>query len=158
MFLMNNHKNLEKMKSRYKFLENVAIADIAYEAYGKDLNELFENAALAIFELSANLDTIESKKRIDVNLENEEIENLLYDFLSEILFLKDSKYVVFKKVKVMIDEDKKNKKFKLKAILEGDTINPQKQQLENDIKAVTMHMFEVRKEKNHWKAVIVVDI
>ena len=51
-----------------------------------------------------------------------------------------------------------NKTNKLIAILEGDTINPEKQQLENDIKAVTMHMFKVKKEKNNWKATVVVDI
>ena len=45
---------------KYKFLEDIAIADIAYEAYGKDLNELFENAALAIFEFSADIKTIEA--------------------------------------------------------------------------------------------------
>ena len=140
---------------RYKFLEDVAIADIAYEAYGRGLDELFENAALAIFGLSADLKTVDAKKKLQISLENEKIENLLYDFLSEILFLKDSKYMVFKKVKVVISEGKKHK---LKAVLEGDTINPEKQRLENDIKAVTMHLFEVKKEKNQWKAVVVVDI
>ena len=143
---------------KYKFLEDVAIADIAYEAYGKDLNELFENAAMAIFELSAELKTVEAKKKFDVNLENEKLDNLLYDFLSEILFLKDSKYVVFKKVNVHVDEDKKNKKWKLKSVLEGDTINPEKQHLENDIKAVTMHMFKLEKTKTGYKATVVVDI
>ena len=143
---------------KYKFLEDVAIADIAYEAYGRGLNELFENAAFAIFELSANIKTIKAKKKLEFNLDNEKIENLLYDFLSEILFLKDSKYMVFKKVKVSINQNKKDKKYHLNAFLEGDTINPQKQQLENDIKAVTMHMFEIKKEKNQWKATVVVDI
>src|SRR3989338_1213932 len=147
--------NINNDKKRYKFLENVAIADIAYEAYGKNLNELFENSALAIFELSANLETVDAKKKLEVNLKNEKIDNLLYDFLSEILFLKDSKYMVFKNVKVSI---KGNKKFQLKAVLEGDTINPQKQQLENDIKAVTMHMFEIKKEKDGYKATVVVEI
>ena len=147
--------NLNNNKKKYKFLEKVAIADIAYEAYGKDLNELFENAALAIFELSANIKTIDAKKKLEIKLENQKIENLLYAFLSEILFLKDSKYMVFKKLKVTIKE---NKKYELKAVLEGDTINPQKQQLENDIKAVTMHMFEVKKERNGYKATVVVDI
>ena len=147
--------NINNNKKKYKFLEKVAIADIAYEAYGKNLNELFENAAFAIFELSANLKTVDTKKKLKIKLQNEKIENLLYDFLSEILFLKDSKYMVFKKVKVEIKE---GKKYQLKAVLEGDTINPQKQQLENDIKAVTMHMFEVKKEKNNWKATVVVDI
>ena len=140
---------------KYKFLEDVAIADIAYEAYGKDLNELFENAAMAIFELSADLKTVDAKQKLEIDLENEKLDNLLYDFLSEILFLKDSKYTVFKKATVAISE---GKKYKLKAVLEGDTINPEKQHLENDIKAVTMHMFEVKKEKNNWKATVVVDI
>ena len=150
--------NINNDKSKYKFLENVAIADIAYEAYGKNLNELFENAAMAIFELSANLKTVEAKEKIEFELENEKLENLLYDFLSEILFLKDSKYMVFKKVKASIKEAKEGELFKLKAALEGDTIDPNKQQLENDIKAVTMHMFEVKKEKDGYKAVVVVDI
>ena len=140
---------------KYKFLEDIAIADIAYEAYGKDLNKLFENAAMAIFELSAEIKTVEAKEKIEFELENEKLDNLLYDFLSEILFLKDSKYMVFNKVKVDLKEGKPNK---LKAVLHGDTINPQKQHLENDIKAVTMHMFELKKEKRGYKARIVVDI
>ena len=145
-------------KKKYKVLEKVAIADIAYEAFGKDLNELFENAAFAIFEMMVDIKTVDAKKKLEVKLENEKIENLLYDFLSEILFLKDSKYVVFKKVKVLIIENKKNKLFELKAVLEGDKINSIKQKLENDIKAVTMHMFEVKKEKSGYKATVVVDI
>lgn len=140
---------------KYKYLEDVAIADIAYEAYGKDLNELFENAATAIFELSAKLNTVEPKSKVEVNLKSGKLDSLLYDFLSEILFLKDTKYMVFRKVKVRIREGKKNE---LHAILEGDGINPKKQQLENDIKAITMHMFELRKVKEGYKAVIVVDI
>ncbi|HLC61016.1 MAG TPA: archease [Candidatus Nanoarchaeia archaeon] len=143
---------------KYKFLEDIALADIAYESYGKDLNEVFENSALAIFELSADIKTIEPKKKIGIKLEHEKLDNLLYDFLSEILFLKDSKYMVFKNVKVKIHEDNKNKKFELKSTLEGDTINSEKQQLENDIKAITMHMFELKKTKNGYKARIVVDI
>ena len=143
---------------KYKFLEDVAIADIAYEAYGKNLNELFENAALAIFELSAEIKTIEPKKRLAIKLENNKPDNLLYDFLSEILFLKDSKYMVFRNVKVKINENKKNKKYNLISAIEGDKINSKKQKLENDIKAITMHMFELKKVKNGYKAVVVVDI
>ena len=147
--------NINNDRTKYKFLEDVAIADIAFEAYGKDLNEVFENAALAIFELSADVETIDAVKKIEFELENKKLDNLLYDFLSEILFLKDSKYMVFKNVHIFIKEGKKHK---LKAVLEGDKINPEIQHLENDIKAVTMHMFELKKEKNKWKATVVVDI
>ena len=143
---------------KYVFLEDVALADIAYEAYGKNLGEMFRNAAKAIFELSADVKTISAKKKLQVKMKNKSIERLLYDFLSEILFLKDSQYVVFMDLKVKINENKKNKDFELSAVLSGDTINSEKQHLENDIKAITMHMFEVKKEKSFWKARVVVDL
>lgn len=141
---------------KYIFLEDVAIADICFEAYGKNLNTLFENSAKAIFELMAKVKTVKRKKKLEVNLKNKKIDNLLYDFLSEILFLKDCKYVVFNDVKVKIEELKSN--YVLNAVLFGDDINPEKQLLENDIKAVTMHMFELVKEKDGYKARVVVDI
>ena len=136
----------------------MAIADIAYEAYGKDLNELFENAAFVIFELSANLNTVESKKKLEISLEKDTLENLLYDFLSEILFLKDARYIVFKEIKVSIKKVEGQNPYKLNAVLKGDSINPEKQQLENDIKAVTMHMFQIKKEGKGYKATVVLDI
>ena len=71
---------------KYKILEDVAIADIAFEIYGKDLNELFENAALAIFEETANLKNVDEKENKKIKIKSDKIEDLLYDFLSEILF------------------------------------------------------------------------
>ena len=103
---------------KYKFLEDVALADIAYVAYGEDLNELFENSALAIFELSAELKTIEPKKKLKIKLENKKLDNLLYDFLSEILFLKDSKYMVFRTVKVKIIENKEKNNWKARVVVD----------------------------------------
>ena len=147
--------NLNPDKSKYRFLENVAIADIAFEAFGKDLNTLFENAALAIFELSADLKTVDAPEEIEFELEHVNLDNLLYDFLSEILFLKDSRYMIFKEVSVQIKEGVRNK---LRCNLKGEQINTKKHALENDIKAITMHMFELKKEKTGYKATVVVDI
>ncbi len=140
---------------KYKFLENVAIADIAFESYGKDLNELFENSALAVFESSAEIKTIKPKVKREIKLSNDRIDNLLYDFLSEIIFLKDKDSLIFSKSKVDIKE---NKEYKLTAFLEGEKINQKKHILLNDVKAVTMHLFKIEKVKDYWKATIVLDI
>ena len=43
---------------RYRFLDDVATADLAFEAYGKDLPSLFTNAALATADAMANLKTV----------------------------------------------------------------------------------------------------
>ena len=141
---------------RYKILEDVAIADIAIESYGKNLEELFENTALAIFEESADLKNIEEKEKKSIKISAVNIENLLYDFLSEILFLKDTYSMIFKKSNVKINE--KGKKYYLDAVLFGDNIDREKHELRNDIKAITLHMFKVEKIKDGYKAIVVVDV
>lgn len=147
---------MKNSKNKFKFLEDVAIADIAFEAYGKNYNELFENCAAAIFNLTVDLETLNPRIKKGVKLESSKIDLLLYDFLSEILYIKDADGLIFCKCGVDIKE--KKGRFLLNAVFEGDKINPEIQTLENDIKAVTMHMFKVEKTNDGFKAVVVVDI
>ncbi len=144
------------MKPKFSILENVAIADIAFEAYGKSYGELFQNAAFAVFQMAANLDKVEEKEKRKVELEAGTVDNLLYDFLSEILFLKDSEQLLFKSSKAKVVESKG--KFLVKAAFFGEKIDREKHELDNDIKAITMHMFKIEKIKNGYKATVVVDI
>jgi len=141
---------------KYKILEDVAIADIAIEAYGKNLEELFENSALAIFEESANLKNVKEKEKKSIKINAPNIEDLLYDFLSEILFLKDTYSIIFKKSKIKIQ--KKGKKYHLNAELYGEEIDRERHELGNDIKAITLHMFKIEKTKKCYKGMIVVDV
>jgi SHS2 domain-containing protein len=137
---------------RFKFLPDVAIADIAFEAYGKTLNEVFENSAYAFFDITCNPKTIKHKIKKIIKLESKNEKNLLYNLLSELVFLKDSKQLIFNKIKVTIKDNK------LKATLYGDKINAEKQGLRNDVKAITYHMFNLERIENGYKATIVVDI
>ena len=140
---------------RYKILEKIATADIAFEAYGKDLNELFENSAFAVFEITANIKKINSKIKKIIKIENDNVEDLLFDFLSELIFLKDKDYMVFNKSKIKIN---KNQKYKLNAQVFGEKISQKKHDLKLDIKAITLHMFKVEKTKQGYKALVVVDV
>ena len=137
---------------KFKYLEDVAIADIAFEAYGKTLNEVFENSAYAFFDMACNPKTIKSKIKKIIILQDKDEKKLLYSFLSELVFLKDSKQLIFNKVKIVIKNNK------LKATLYGDKIDYEKQELRNDIKAITFHMFNLEKNKNNYKSRVVVDI
>ena len=140
---------------KYKYLEDIATADLAFEAYGKDLKELFTNAALATADAMANLKTVSLTEKRVINLKNKEIYGLLFDFLSEIIFLKDSDYMVFNKFDVKLKE---GEIYELEAVVYGEKINPEKHELKMDVKAVAMHMFEVNKTKGGWKALVVLDI
>lgn len=149
---MENSRRTKSNAMKFKYLENVAIADIAFEAYGKTLNKVFENSAYAFFDITCNPKTIKQKIKKIINLNNKDEKDLLYNFLTELVFLKDSEQLIFSKVKVSIKNNKLN------ATLYGDKINAEKQELRNDIKAITLHMFNLEKIKNGYKATIVVDI
>ncbi len=139
----------------YKFLEGVVTADLAFEAAGKDLNDLFVNAALAVLESQAKLETIEPKVAKKIVMENDDVGQLLFNFLNEIIFFKDAEQLIFKTVKVSIA---KNAKYQLVAELKGEKIDPKKHKLGNDLKAVTMHKFNVEETPKGWKCLVVIDI
>lgn len=144
------------MGDKYSFLENVAISDIAFEAYGRELNDLFINAAKALFDSMAETDTVDPVEKRTINFQNEKIEDLLFDFLSEIVFLKDRDGMVFCETDLEID--KNNDTYILSATIYGDHVNPEKQKLGADVKAVTFHMFKVEKTKDGYKATVVLDV
>lgn len=143
------------MEKGYKYLEDEAIADVAFEAYGKELNELFENCCLAVTEIMVEPDDVNPLIRKEFNMENEKIEDLLYDILSEIVSLKDSKSLLFRQFIIRII--KTDGKYKMNAALYGQPIN-EIPNLKLDVKAITLHDFWVKQEDNSWKAHIIVDV
>jgi SHS2 domain-containing protein len=84
------------------------------------------------------------------------VEHLLYDFLSEIIFIKDTKGFLASKIKATVK--KTGDSFSLTSVLMGENIDRKRHDLRNDLKAITMHMFEIKQEGRKWKARIVVDI
>jgi SHS2 domain-containing protein len=138
----------------FKFVEDISIADVAFEATGKNLTELFQSAAQAVIESLANPKSIKPELSKKIKMKEKTVEKLLFNFLEEIVYLKDKDAIVFHDVKVKVDE----KKMEVTALLTGDDIKPDKQELHHDVKAVTMHYWLVEKKKNGWKAVVVLDI
>lgn len=139
----------------YKYLEDVAIADVAFEASGKNLEELFVSCAEALENSMAELKSISPKVKKEIKLKNESADLLLYDFLSELVFLKDTEQMLFGKFSLKI---KQNKNFELFAEFFGEKIDPKKHKLEDDVKAVTMHDYKIVKTKSGFRTQILLDI
>ncbi len=138
----------------YKFFDHTA--DVLFEAEGKDLGELFEAAGLATEETQIELSGIKQGIRKEIELEKDNVEMLLFDFLQELIFLKDAELLLFSGIKVNIKKEKNI--YKLKAVLHGEKIDPNRHELKVDVKAVTLHQFEVKKNKAHWFARVILDI
>jgi len=132
-------------------------SDIGFRAYGKDLSEAFENAALAFFEVMIDTSKVRSRKEVKVELEAEDEKALLYDWLERFLYMRDADELVMSKFKV--EELKRSKGgFKIVARAWGEKFDPKKHEPKVAIKAVTYHMMEIKCGKDKCSVQAVVDI
>ncbi len=144
------------MVTDYRLLDHTA--DIAFEAFGSSLDELFENATRAFYDAFVMVEkvTIETEKKIEIS--DVEIDFLLYKWLNEVLFLFDTEFFASKNIDISIEKEKKE--YLLKANLIGGRISPEI--IKTEPKAITMHNFRVEKRKEgnreFWYAYVVIDI
>lgn len=113
-------------------------ADIGFKAYGKNLNEAFENAGLAIFNIISNTNDIRPIKEISFEITSEDNVSMLYDYLEELLFYHEVEFMLFSEFNVEISDG-----FSLKATIKGEGINWDKHERKSEIKAITFHKMEV---------------
>ncbi len=140
----------------YKFLEKLSLADVAFEAKGKTLEEMLESAALAVTNtMVRNVKSVEPKTKKIIKIISDNPEELTFNFLQELIFLKDTKKLLFSKFKIRIN---RGNKLELNAVAEGEKLNMKKHELLVDVKAVTYHYFSVKKLGEYWKAIVVLDV
>jgi len=141
----------------YKFLDDIAIADVAFEATGKTLRELLESSALAVTNTMVNnLDSVEHKVEKKFTVEGENAEKLLFNFLQELIFLKDAELLLFNRFK--LDVIPKKNKFQLIVKAYGEKLDMKKHELLVDVKAVSLHNFKVEETKSGWIASVILDV
>ncbi|MEM3796390.1 MAG: archease [Archaeoglobaceae archaeon] len=133
---------------KYRFIDHTA--DIAFEVYGKDLAELLENSAYAFYDAFIYTEKLKGSKQKVVEVEAEDEDLLLYRWLNELLFLFETEFFAGKDVKVEVSDSV------AKGIIVGGRFT--RSDVKVEPKAITMHKFGIRKEKDHLVAFVVVDI
>ncbi len=144
--------------SGFRFLSNIALADIAFVARGDSLPAMFESAARALTEVMVDRRTVVARMKRTIEIKSPTVDRLLYDFLTELIVIKDVDSLLFKDFKVSIHPGKEKR---LTCEMRGEEIDRARHALRNDVKAVTMHMFGVRKpdkKGGRWEATAVLDI
>jgi len=145
-------------RSGFRFLSNIALADIAFVARADSLPALFECAARALTEVMVDRRTVVGRVERTIEVTSPSVDRLLYDFLTELIVIKDVDSLLFKEFKVSIVPGKVRK---LSCEVRGEEIDRARHALRNDVKAVTMHMFGVKEPKGksgRWEATVVLDI
>ncbi|MFH0986673.1 MAG: archease [Candidatus Micrarchaeota archaeon] len=131
---------------------DIATADMAFAAYGRTKNELFENAARGLFAVMFEKIKVSPKEKRVIEIENKDEIMLLHNFLAELLYSFDTEHIIMSDIKVKISGNR------LRAEMKGEKYDPKKHRFIIDVKAITYHKMAIEKMKDGtYKCVVIVD-
>lgn len=141
----------------YRFQDEVSTADVAFEAWGETQEELFISSAAALLRtMAAAPDLVAREVELTIRLEHQELDLLLWSFMQELIYYKDARRLLLHADRVRIEEREGD--FRLEATVSGEQIHSGRHRLLVDVKAVTLHRFQVAFRDNLWRAVVELDV
>ncbi|MGH9998369.1 MAG: archease [Nitrosopumilaceae archaeon] len=126
----------------YRYLEHTTDAFI--EVTANTLEEAFENAGISVVDTIVDIKLVEEKKEKRIEVSGKDLNNLLYNWLEEIIIITITEGFVTKRFFVKLE---KNNGYKLVAILNGEEIDVEKHRFKVEIKAPTFHLMEIKQDK-----------
>ncbi len=136
----------------YEFLPHTA--DVLVRAYGQSWNEVFENAAKALFASMVDIDKVEPKVLREFEVKGRNVEEALRAFLEELIFYKDAEALVFSRFQVDV---RIGNEVVVHAKAWGEKVRPEHNP-RADVKAVSLHLFEVGEREGRKYAQILFDV
>ena len=127
-------------------------ADIGLEAQGTTVEAAFANAARGMFAIIVNDRPIEAQEEREVVLPFDgDLDQLLVDWLSELLYLHDVAGLVFGDFMLTITDE-------LHGVARGEPYDRDKHGAGTEIKAVTYHLLEIKRTKKGFILKVLFDV
>lgn len=146
----------DSIEGHYEFLDHTA--DIQIHAWGHNLKETFENAAMAMTAYITDIDKVEISTNETVQVEAEDLKGLLYRFLDEVLYLFNADpYLLSKRVKIL-DFQIDTSPYKIKAECYGEPFDMTKHPQGTEIKAITYSAMKIHNSTDRHEVYFIVDI
>jgi SHS2 domain-containing protein len=142
-------------QKQFEFLEHTA--DVYVAAHGADLEEAFENAALATFQAMTEVDKVQAADEDVIEVRGQDEQALLYNWLEELLVKFEVTHNIYSRFEVSSIE-KTPDSFLLKAKIWGEPFDPEKHLQKVGIKAVTYHLMEIIKEQKGVTVKFILDV
>jgi len=161
------------VEKKFRFLDGLAMADVAFEAFGSTIGEMFKNAGLALESVIVDLSGVRRIMNRELRIKGKDLESLLFDFLSELVYLQSAEGLVFSGFDIRIKRNgavstpgvgkidpgsRPASGYTLNAECFGEKIDLERHELGTEVKGVTMHKFEVGKSDGGWRAQAVLDV
>lgn len=148
------HPDLVIPSSNYEYLDHTA--DVQLHAWGSDIKEAFEQCGVAMFGYMTQLETVDIRKCYQIEAKGDDLENLLFRFLDELLFLFSAEpFLVCKKLEIT-EFDKEN--FKIVCACYGEEFTLGKHPQGTEVKAITYSAMQIVETKNKTEVFVIIDI
>ena len=136
---------------KYKLIDHTA--DLGIHVFGSDEKELFSNAAMAMFDVITEIETLEGSRKHHVHVTGDDWPELMVNWLRELLYLLVGEEMLVRRVDIIaISENELN------ALAYHDPYDPERHVIKNEIKAVTYHQIMVDSGYSGWEAKIIFDV
>jgi SHS2 domain-containing protein len=139
------------VQTPFEILEHPA--DIGFRAFGRTREQVFENAALALFSLSCDLQTVREKESRTIEVSAAEQETLLYAWLAELLAISEGERIVFRRAVVSLASADH-----ILATAHGEPFDRERHHSGTHIKAVTFHQLKIEESAEGWCAQVFLDL
>jgi len=150
----------------FEFLDHPA--DVGFIARGHHLSELFESAAAAVLDYGWELDTVREREQVDIRARAATLEDLLFSWLAELVYLADAEHWVFKRVSVKHIEPPhvftpegappQKPLWEIRGTGHGERFDKARHHARTYIKAVTYHQLEINESPDGWQATVFLDV
>ena len=141
----------KKIMKRYELIDHTA--DIGIIAFGRDLPEAFSNAAYAMFDILTDADRINGKESFDIQVSARNQDELLINWLDELLFRYETEYILCGKFVINSLNDGN-----LDATVYYEKIDRSKHEIKTEIKNVTYHQLKIEKKQTGWSVQVIFDV
>ena len=139
------------MGCKYEYIEHTA--DLGFKAYGSSPEELFVNAAAALFAVLVSAETIEEREKRVVAVTAPALDDLMVSWLGELLYLFDTEGLLLRGFQIKSIRDDS-----LNATVRGEVLDPARHEIKTGIKAVTYHQLYVRNDDGIWECQVILDL
>jgi SHS2 domain-containing protein len=128
-------------------------ADLGVEVFGKTIQELYANAAFAVYDLMADLHDVQAQETRKIVVEGADREDLLVNYLREVLYLFNGNRLLLKHFIINELDDRH-----LEGEVRGETFDPGRHHLKREIKAVTYHGTQIAEAPEGWRGRVIFDV
>jgi SHS2 domain-containing protein len=141
------------MENQKKYRLMTRQSELAVRVVGNSQADLFANSAFALFDVMTDLAKIELKERVPLEVEGADRDDLMVNWMRELLYLYQGSGYLLKEFQIHEVKDTL-----VKADVCGEKIDPDRHDMKKEITAVAYHQSRMEKTGNQWTAQLIFEV